>query len=96
MSETIPGGQYITANGRVVNAHGQNITPTAPVDEEPDNLRQLDGVGPSTVKKLADAGVVSFAALISAETAVLAETIGVSAAVLRDWQAQAKELLNGV
>ncbi|TMV08586.1 50S ribosomal protein L21 [Ruegeria sediminis] len=84
-----PAGVAAPAAKPAKKAEAKAATPAAAADD----LTQITGVGPAAVKKLADAGIVSFAALaaLSDEQIAAIETIKVKP----EWVEQAKELAKG-
>ena len=58
-----------------------------------DRLAEIKGLGVATAKKLVAAGVRSFADLVKADTAVLAETLNTTEKRVQGWQEAAASLL---
>ena len=72
------------------------VTFAAPVEPEAvetavptDDLTVIGGLGKSSAAKLADAEVSTFAALIAADAAELAEATGIAQSKIEEWQAAA-------
>jgi predicted flap endonuclease-1-like 5' DNA nuclease len=58
-------------------------------ETQSDDLTSLDGVGEATARKLADAGITSFAALAEGDADDLADQTGLNAENIRRWQQEA-------
>jgi polyhydroxyalkanoate synthase len=63
-----------------------------PEPAEPDDLSDVKGIGPVYRARLADAGIVTFAQLASADAQAVAHHAGVSERAAADWITQASEL----
>ncbi|MDH3729731.1 MAG: helix-hairpin-helix domain-containing protein [Acidimicrobiia bacterium] len=59
-----------------------------------DDLTEITGIGPAYSKRLADAGINTFAELVAADIAATAEAVDVSADQVADWADQARQRLN--
>lgn len=62
------------------------------VEETPDDLTRVTGIGPVYAERLGDIGIGSFASLAEADTATLASDIGLSERAVAEWQRQARAL----
>lgn len=58
----------------------------------PEDLTQVNGIGPVRVEQLAELGITTFAALAAADAGDLAEKLGVAESQSEDWIRQAAEL----
>jgi predicted flap endonuclease-1-like 5' DNA nuclease len=72
----------------------------APADEpaastDPDDLQLLKGVGPVYEGRLADRGITTFDRLVAADSAAVAEDLGVPPDAVEDWKTQARSLRSG-
>ncbi len=72
----------------------------APMPERPmpgpsgsDDLTAINGIGPVYAARLADSDIESFEQLAAASTEELADTMDTSAAVVENWQEQARGFL---
>ncbi|MDX1690616.1 MAG: helix-hairpin-helix domain-containing protein [Acidimicrobiia bacterium] len=63
-------------------------TPT-PAATGSDDLSEISGIGPVYKRRLADAGIATFAALAAADPETVADTVGAPAAFVEDWVGQA-------
>jgi predicted flap endonuclease-1-like 5' DNA nuclease len=73
------------------------VSPT-PVSESagvPDDLSEVNGIGPVYRARLAEAGIDSFAALAAADPALVAEAADTSESRAADWIEQAAALAAG-
>ncbi|MFC7068377.1 helix-hairpin-helix domain-containing protein [Halobaculum lipolyticum] len=61
-------------------------------ESAPDDLRAIDGIGPTYAKRLANAGVDTFAALAAADADRVAEAANTSASRATEWIAAAERL----
>jgi polyhydroxyalkanoate synthase len=64
----------------------------APEPETADDLSEVKGIGPVYRSRLADAGIVTFAQLASADPQTVAGHAAVSERAAADWITQASEL----
>ncbi|MEE8330221.1 MAG: helix-hairpin-helix domain-containing protein [Acidimicrobiia bacterium] len=55
-----------------------------------DDLTEINGIGPAYSKRLADAGITTFAELIAADVAATAEAVDVSEDQVAGWADQAR------
>lgn len=89
---TVKGGTY--ADSLVAAGLVAYLMPDEPEVEVPgvttDDLTSITGLGKSSAGKLAQAGVNTFAELVAADTAVLAEATGIAVNKLEEWQAAAQ------
>ncbi|MEF8843522.1 MAG: helix-hairpin-helix domain-containing protein [Haloarculaceae archaeon] len=65
------------------------------MDPDDESVRVISGIGQAYGKRLADAGVGSVADLAEADAADLADESGISEKRIADWQASARERLDG-
>lgn len=73
---------------RVVTPPG---TPPTPKSTDPDDLTEVNGIGPVFARRLMEAGISTFADLAKAESHRVAEIAGVPEARVTDWIEQATE-----
>ena len=59
-----------------------------------DDLTEINGIGPAYSKRLADAGIKTFAELIAADAASTAEAVDVGEDQVADWADQARQRLS--
>lgn len=89
---TVKGGAY--ADSLVTAGLVAYLAPDEPAVEvteaATDDLTRIAGLGKSSAGKLAQAGVNTFAELVAADTAVLAEATGIAVNKLEEWQAAAQ------
>ena len=92
--ETTPGGHYITADGRHVNADGKPFvtTPEPEFSQYGDDLTAIKGIGPSRAEELAVMGVTTYMVLAAEDAEALAEGLGVSEETAVSWIEAAREL----
>ncbi|WP_170544696.1 50S ribosomal protein L21 [Ruegeria arenilitoris] len=88
-----PAGEAAPAAKPAKKAEAKAEAPAAAAAAAADDLTKLNGVGPAAAKKLAEAGIESFAALaaLSDEQITAIDTIKVKP----EWVEQAKELAQG-
>ncbi|WP_170324895.1 50S ribosomal protein L21 [Ruegeria arenilitoris] len=88
-----PAGEAAPAAKPAKKAEAKAEAPAAAAAAAADDLTKLNGVGPAAAKKLAEAGIESFAALaaLSDEQIAAIDTIKVKP----EWVEQAKELAQG-
>jgi predicted flap endonuclease-1-like 5' DNA nuclease len=67
------------------------VPPPAPAPPA-DDLTAIKGIGPVYSARLAEAGIVGYAALTAADAAELAGKIDVAESQIEDWKAQASDL----
>jgi predicted flap endonuclease-1-like 5' DNA nuclease len=65
---------------------GDTSTPSS------DDLTAVKGIGPVYAERLVEAGIASFANLVSADAATVSEAAGVSASTAASWMEQATSL----
>lgn len=92
--ETTPGGHYITADGRHVNADGKPFitTPEPEFVQFGDDLTAIKGIGNSRAEELAAMGVTTYMVLAAEEPEVLAEGLNVSLETAAAWVEAAQEM----
>ena len=75
--------------------HPSPPPPPAPplATPRPEPLEKIRGVGPAYKARLADAGITTFAALVSADAEQLAARLDLRVATVVDWKTQATEYL---
>ncbi len=81
-------GSRSTPQMRVITGHAEA---TPPVEPTPDDLEEINGIGPVYAQRLADEGLTTFHALAAADPADTALRIDVTESMVSDWVDQAKE-----
>jgi predicted flap endonuclease-1-like 5' DNA nuclease len=69
------------------------ITNPGFVVDEPDPMQQIDGVGEAEAQALEWAGIVTFRDLVEEPATAIAERGGLDVDQVRDWQEQARALI---
>lgn len=91
--DTTPGGHYITADGRHVNADGKPFfNPEQKFAQFGDDLTAIKGIGNSRAEELAAMGVTTYMVLAAEEPEVLAEGLNVSLETAAAWVEAAQEM----
>ncbi|MCA9367167.1 hypothetical protein KC887_02740 [Candidatus Kaiserbacteria bacterium] len=88
---TVMAGKY--AEGLVAEGLVTFVAPAEPETVETavptDDLTTISSLGKSSAAKLADAEVTTFAGLVAADAAELAEATGIAQSKIEEWQAAA-------
>jgi predicted flap endonuclease-1-like 5' DNA nuclease len=111
MGETKAGGRYRTAQGKLVDAHGRPLdekqtaavaapspapTTTAVTEvTEVDDLTVIVGIGHTTQERLNEAGIYSYAELVTAEPHQIGQATRANPSTIKSWQGDALALSNG-